>query len=121
MAAAAEAAARDHVPPFLARLDKPVALDEVLALKSEQHYLQVIAGSRRQLVLYRLSDAVRELPPARGVQVHRSWWVAHAAMKSVSSRGRRMTLELTDGTSVPVSLPHQQLVRQLLEGRQGNG
>lgn len=100
-------------PAFMQRLKKPVAVDELLALRAEQHYLRVITRSGRELILYRFSDALRELPAELGIQVHRSWWVCRAAIASIECRERKMTLVLGNGEQVPVSAPYQALVRTL--------
>lgn len=100
--------------PFLGRLARPVALADLVALKAEQHYIKVISQAGSQLVLHRLGDAVRELPADFGIQVHRSWWVSRRAITGVHGRGRKMVLELSDGSRVPVSTPYQALVRQTL-------
>lgn len=103
-----------RVPAFMARLKKPASLDSLLALRAEQHYLQVITTAGRELVLYRLSDALRELPPQLGIQVHRSWWVKRSAICGVECRGRKMTVVLANQERVPVSTPYQGLVRSLV-------
>ncbi|HYG27145.1 MAG TPA: LytTR family DNA-binding domain-containing protein, partial [Caulobacteraceae bacterium] len=51
---------------------------------------------------YRFSDAVRAMG-ARGVQVHRSWWVARSAVTGVEREGDRHVLRLTGGVRAPVS------------------
>lgn len=110
---AADAVPDGQVPAFMQRLKKPASLDSVLALRAEQHYLRVITTAGRELVLYRLSDALRELPPQLGVQVHRSWWVKRSAICGVECRGRKMTVVLSNQERVPVSTPYQGLVRSL--------
>jgi DNA-binding LytR/AlgR family response regulator len=64
------------------------------------------------MTLYRFSDALQELDSSLGMQVHRSYWVNKSAIQSVRKRGRQMSLEMLDGSSVPVSGPYQALVRQ---------
>jgi len=54
-------------------LDKRGAL---IAMSVEDHYVRIITTKGEQLVLLRLSDAVREVAPVDGAQVHRSHWVA---------------------------------------------
>ena len=51
----------------------------------------------------RLGDAMREVGETRGVQVHRSHWVAIEAVTRVTRVGGKVTVELSNGTAVPVS------------------
>jgi DNA-binding LytR/AlgR family response regulator len=55
------------------------------------------------LILLRLGDAIAELGPARGVQVHRSWWVARDAVDHAERAGEKVALILRGGLRVPVS------------------
>ena len=103
-----------QLPAFMQRLTRPVTLQSLLAIHAEQHYIKVIAADSQQLVLYRLSDAVRELPGSLGVQVHRSWWVSRNAVDSLQAAGKKMTLVLKNGLTVPVSTPYQALTRASL-------
>ena len=87
--------------PFLDQL--PAGFGPVLALKGEDHYVRVIGETRETLVLARMRDAIAGVGPIEGLQVHRSWWVARAAIASVRREGRVATLALSSGHEVPVS------------------
>lgn len=89
-------------PPILARLplDRRGAL---LALSVEDHYVRVRTVRGEELVLMRLSDAMREVGDTPGAQVHRSHWVAFAAVAAARRERGRAVLTLTDGTEIPVS------------------
>lgn len=84
-----------RVPPALGR--------DLLALEMEDHYLRIHTALGSDLILLRLRDALAELGPTRGRQVHRSWWVAEGAVASVERDPRRPILVLRNGLSVPVS------------------
>ncbi|MNL69688.1 LytTr DNA-binding domain protein [compost metagenome] len=43
------------------------------------------------------------LRDVEGVQTHRSWWVARAAIAGVVEDGRKLRLRLTGGLEAPVS------------------
>lgn len=75
----------------------------VIALKAEDHYVRVIGPERSVLLLMRLGDAVEEMDDVPGLVVHRSWWVAQAALASVEPRGRGAMLALSNGLAVPVA------------------
>jgi hypothetical protein len=85
----------DRLPPKLGH--------EIIALEMEDHYVRVHTGQGSGLLLMRMRDAVAELEGVEGAQVHRSWWVARAAVVSASRSGRRLLIELSNGTRVTVA------------------
>lgn len=90
-------------PPasFLDRLPAHLGRD-VVYLKVSGHYLEVVTTHGSGVILQRLMDAVRELG-SRGMQIHRSYWVAHHHVRYVVRRERRTLLHLTGDYEVPVS------------------
>ena len=100
-------------PRFFERLPAEIGR-ELVYIKTEDHYLEVhtTAGSAR--VLVRFADAVGELGEL-GVQVHRSYWVAHPQMAELVKRGRRTLLRLADDREVPVSRTYLPDVKAVLE------
>ncbi len=82
---------------------KPGVRGELWALQMEDHYLRVHTSSGNDLILHRMSDAVAEVAGVEGRQVHRSWWVARAAIAAAERDGRRLVLVLKSGLKVPVS------------------
>lgn len=76
---------------------------DLLALEAEDHYLRVHTGAGSTLILLRLGDAMAELGPERGAQVHRSWWVARDAVERTERAGEKVALILRGGLRVPVS------------------
>lgn len=100
----------EPVLPFMTKV--PVSLrGEVLALAAEQHYLRVHTSAGNALILYRLSQAVSELG-GRGLQVHRSFWVASGAVVRVAGSAAAPRLVLQGGLEVPVSRSFRQTVQQ---------
>jgi len=100
-------------PAFTERLPARLQARDVLAIKAEQHYIRVYAPAREYMVLYRFSDAVRELDAGMGTQVHRSYWVNNSAVESVHTRAKNFHLRLTNGATIPVSIPYQGMIREL--------
>ncbi|RVT85688.1 LytTR family transcriptional regulator [Rhodobacteraceae bacterium CCMM004] len=89
-------------PPLLDRL--PVAKrGPLLALTAEDHYTRVRTAAGEELVLLRLSDAMREVGDTPGAQVHRSHWVAWDAVRAARREGDRAVLSLSHGGDIPVS------------------
>ena len=90
----------------------PPGFGSLLALKGEDHYVRAIGAHREELILQRLGDAIAELPAGTGLRVHRSWWVARAAVARVERDGRTARLILTNGTEAPVSRDNMARLRE---------
>lgn len=82
-------------------LGVPVA--QVLCLQMEDHYVRVHTAGGSRLVLATLGQAIEALHGAPGLRVHRSWWVADAAVAGAVAEGRNLRLILINGLSAPVS------------------
>ena len=104
-------ASKDASPDFFRRVPPALGRD-LLALEMEDHYLRIHTALGSDLILLRLRDALSELGPSRGRQVHRSWWVAEGAVASTDRNGRRPVLVLRNGLHVPVSKTYQDAVKQ---------
>ncbi|MFI5001992.1 MAG: LytTR family DNA-binding domain-containing protein [Reyranellales bacterium] len=98
------------VPDFFRRIPPALGRD-LLALEMEDHYLRIHTALGSDLILLRLRDALAELGPERGRQVHRSWWVAESAITSVERDAGRTVLVLRNGLRVPVSRSFRDQVR----------
>lgn len=98
-------------PDFLRRVPPALGRD-LLALEMEDHYLRIHTALGSDLVLMRLRDALAELGPERGRQVHRSWWVATGAVASVDRTPGRVVLILRNGLKVPVSKTYRDSVKE---------
>ncbi|NJS14102.1 MAG: LytTR family transcriptional regulator [Sphingopyxis sp.] len=94
-----------RIPPALGRT--------VLALHSEDHYVRVFTERGEALVLAAISDAIRAVEAAgtAGHRVHRSWWVATAAVARSEATGRKLAVHLSNGVEVPVSQTYREVVR----------
>ena len=97
-------------PDFLRRVPPALGRD-LIALEMEDHYLRIHTALGSDLVLMRLRDALAELGPDRGRQVHRSWWVAEGAVASVDRSAGRLVLILRNGLQVPVSKTYRDRVK----------
>jgi hypothetical protein len=98
-------------PRLMARL--PVgARGDILALEAEDHYVRVHTSRGSALILMRMADALEELDLLEGMRVHRSWWVAKAAIAAAQARGRRMSLTLSNGVIAPVTRDAAPLIRR---------
>ncbi|MFN4183287.1 MAG: LytTR family DNA-binding domain-containing protein [Hyphomonas sp.] len=91
------------VETFLSRLPVRYRTAELYAVSAEDHYLRIHTSFGEELILMRLTDALRELAGADGLQVHRSWWVAKAAVRDTLRQGGKLSLMLASGKQAPVS------------------
>lgn len=109
-----------RAPALLQRLpvEKRGAL---VALSATDHYVEVITENGRELVLMRLADAIAETAPIRGMQVHRSHWIALEQVRGVERRGEGALLYMGKGLEIPVSRRHMSTIRAagLLPQKQG--
>ena len=112
LALAAAAPAPPKPVKFLERLPLRLRGAELWAVEAEDHYLRLHTSRGQDLILLRLADAVAELDGLEGAQVHRSWWVARAALTAVRRGDGRATLTLPDGAQVPVSRTYAKALRE---------
>lgn len=102
---------------LLSRLPSRLGKD-IVALEAEDHYLRVHTTLGSDLTLMRLSDAVAAIGPDLGLQVHRSWWVAHDAIREIVRTDQRAHLRLTNGLTVPVGRTYTAAVRAAVRANQ---
>ena len=93
---------------------------DLIYIKSEDHYLEVHTTIGSSLVKMRFSDAVAELGE-RGIQIHRSYWVATSHVTRSVRSGKRTVLRLTGDHKVPVSVTHLLAVRAILARSRTHG
>lgn len=74
----------------------------LVRIEAQDHYLNVVTARGSTLILMRLGDATGELA-GRGLQVHRSHWIATGAVTKHRRDGGRDLLVMADGAEVPVS------------------
>ncbi|MCM0000858.1 MAG: LytTR family transcriptional regulator DNA-binding domain-containing protein [Erythrobacter sp.] len=88
--------------PLLDQLPAEIG-SAIIALEMEDHYVRVHTMLGSALVLMRMRDAVALLGDLEGMQVHRSWWVARAAVEDAAREGRNVRLRLARGIEAPVA------------------
>ena len=100
---------------FHDRLAHAVSRD-IIYLRADDHYVHVYTTGGSCLVRKRMANAVAELG-ALGMQVHRSYWVAHRHMLITVRSGGRPVLRVTGGHKVPISRPYVAAVRDALRAQ----
>lgn len=92
-------------PPLLHRVPSGIR-GRILRLSSSNHYVKVVTEHGTADLLMRFADAIAELDGVEGLRVHRSHWVARAAVTGLKRRNARLFLLTEDGAEVPVSRSH---------------
>lgn len=84
---------------------------EIVSVQAQDHYIEVTTPKGSALILMRLGDAVRDLAPLGGMQVHRSWWVnpAHVTRSEKGTSGPELVL--STGARVPVGRSFRKALR----------
>jgi hypothetical protein len=106
----------DHVAATAALIEgTKLPRDAVLlAIRAEQHYIQIWSDQGNDLVRFRFRDLADTLANCNGAQVHRSWWVNIEKVHSCKQSGRKLELVINDELSVPVSLSYKNAVLPLI-------
>ena len=84
---------------------------QLLCLQMEDHYLRIHTDVGSALILCRMEDAAHELE-GHGLRVHRSWWVARAALGGCERDGQRLFLRLRNGLRAPVGKTYRRALKE---------
>jgi len=88
--------------PLLQRLSFDVRAP-LIGISAEDHYVRVTTTKGEEMVLMRFSDALKEVGGTKGLQIHRSHWVALDQIAQVTRSGDRGEVLFKDGSSRPIS------------------
>jgi DNA-binding LytR/AlgR family response regulator len=75
----------------------------LISLHAEDHYVRIETVKGSELILMRLADAIQLAQPAKGVQVHRSHWVALDQVTGYDKTDGTWNVILSNGRRVPIS------------------
>lgn len=108
-------------PRLLARLPKALR-GPLRRLSVRDHYVDVTTAAGSTSVLMRLADAIAETDGVDGMQIHRSHWVAVAAVRGAKISEGKPVLVMEDGAELPVSgsFRAQAVARGLLPNAAGS-
>lgn len=87
-------------------------LGEVNAFCAQGHYTRVYTASGQRFVDKPFADMLAMAAATEGVQVHRSWWVARAAVDRIDRKGSSAQIAIRGGVSVPVARRRMLLLRR---------
>ncbi|WP_127145052.1 LytTR family DNA-binding domain-containing protein [Pelagibacterium montanilacus] len=97
--------------PILERLP-PDIRGPLTHMSMADHYVDIHTRRGRAMVLMRLADAIAETRGVEGYQIHRSHWVAAAAVRGIEKENGRPVLVLDTGVRLPVSRSHLARLRE---------
>lgn len=97
---------------LMARID-PTLRAPLVRLQVRDHYVEVVTEAGMESVLIRMADAIVETEGVEGLQVHRSHWVARAAIRGLYRGRGKLVLRMSDGAVVPVSRTYAPGVQEL--------
>jgi DNA-binding LytR/AlgR family response regulator len=80
-------------------------------MEAEDHYVLIHTDRGASLVLTAFETALSKVTHLDGMRIHRSWWVARAAVVGVQRGDGRATLALSGGIQAPVSRRYARLLR----------
>jgi hypothetical protein len=83
----------------------------LLAIEAEDHYVRIHTDRGASLVLMAFETALAKVAYLDGMRVHRSWWVARAAVVGIQRGDGRATLALPGGLQAPVSRRYARILR----------
>lgn len=105
--------APSEAKPYSARLFKRIEPElhaPILWVSVRDHYVDIRTEAGQTSVLMRFADAIDELDGLVGLRVHRSHWVADAAVARVERDGAKLFLHTHDGQRFPVSKTYRDSV-----------
>jgi LytTr DNA-binding domain len=84
---------------------------QLRAIEAQDHYVRIHTDRGASLVLMAFETALTKAAQLDGTRVHRSWWVARAAVVGIQRGDGRATLSLSGGIQAPVSRRYARSLR----------
>lgn len=88
---------------------------EIISVQAQDHYVEVTTTEGNAMVLMRLGDAVRDLEPLGGIQVHRSWWINLAYVTRTGKGPSGPELILSSDQKIPVGRSFRSALRKAMQ------
>ena len=85
---------------------------DIISVRAQDHYIEVTTPKGSAMVLMRLGDAIGDLEPLNGLQVHRSWWInlSHVVQARRGPNGPELILD--SDQKVPVGRSFRKAFRE---------
>lgn len=88
---------------------------QLIAIKSEDHYLRTYTTLGDDLILMSMQDALTALSGYPGVRTHRSWWIALDQVQPITVEDKGLSeIQLLSGLKVPISRRRAKIVQLAL-------
>lgn len=87
----------------------------LLHFSAQDHYVEIVTNKGRHLNRMSMKEAMAMVDPDKGMQVHRSHWVAYEALLSLEKQSGRYFAILRNGGQVPVSKNRLEAVQSYFE------
>ncbi len=101
-------------PAILSRLPAHLR-GKLLSLSVQDHYVEIITNKGKHMQLMRFGDAIKETQGIRGIQIHRSHWVAMAEIKSIAKSNGKTIVKTHSGQELPVSRTYMASLEKALQ------
>lgn len=106
----------ESVPTDIIIAGQTIAIDTILTIQSQDHFVEVRTTHGKFFLRSRLSDIITELPKDTGRQLHRSYWVANQAVKAMSINGQgAMFIETSGGSEWKVAKTRQKEIKDWIK------
>ncbi len=84
----------------------------LISLSVQDHYVDIVTENGSEMVLMRLSDAIREASNVPGLQIHRSHWASLDQIAKVERKQNSARIIMTNGDELPVSRGYMPALRE---------
>lgn len=84
----------------------------LISLSVQDHYVDIVTENGSEMVLMRLSDAIREASEVPGLQIHRSHWAALDQIAKVERKQNSARIVMSNGNELPVSRGYMRDLRE---------
>lgn len=99
-------------PPRLLNRLAPENRGALVSLSVSDHYVEVTTTKGAEMLLMRLSDAMRETGIDEGLQIHRSHWISRSYLQKIKRLDGKPHAILADGRALPVSRTYLPALKQ---------
>lgn len=88
---------------------------EIISFSMQDHYVAVTTSEGSEMVLIRMSDAIKEVSAIAGARIHRSHWIAKSHLHNIEKDKARHLAVLSDGRKLPISNTYLDQAKALLK------
>lgn len=87
---------------------------EIVTVQARDHYVEITTPEGSAMILMRLADAVVDLEPLDGMQVHRSWWINLHHISQIASGANGPEVTMSTGQRIAVGRSFRDVFRETL-------